>query len=281
VWLCGCRSSPDAGSARAPEDSVQVTKLPAAYLFHKFDPAAPPAGMPPLHPGEAAVCDADFIARSSVGGQSRRTDSTHAMLTVTKVMMTLQLQTNVWVPIDAVQTIVDHEEGHHAIAEYYYGTADKLAERIAAGYIGKRVEVTGDDLDAASSQKLLEIATEVTNEYRKEINSSPTQLLYDNITDHSRNTYRQRRGRPRHQKRRGRSRSGRQVTGQAPSETSFMRLWALLESQCDELLVPIGIGAQFLCNSGQRLLECRKNLYRLILGQAFAKRDRSPSIFEL
>lgn len=187
VWLCGCHSSPDTASPQTQKDSVQITRLPAGYQFHKFDPAAPPPAMPPLHPGEAAVCDADFIARSSVGGQPRRTDSTHAMLTVTKVMMTLQLQTNVWVPIDAPQTIVDHEEGHRAIAEYYYGTADKLAERIAAGYIGKRVEVTGDDLDSASSQKLLEIATEITNEYTKEINSSPTQLLYDNITDHSRN----------------------------------------------------------------------------------------------
>ena len=188
LLLCACHSLPDSPSPAAPQkDSVQVTKLPAEYATHKFDPAAPPANMPPLHPGEAAVCDADFIARSAVRGQPRRTDATHATLTITNVMMTLQLQTAVWVPIDAPQTIVDHEEGHHEIAEYYYRTADKVAERIAAGYIGKRVDVSGDDLDAASSQKLLEIATEITNEYTKEINSNSTQLLYDDITDHSRN----------------------------------------------------------------------------------------------
>jgi hypothetical protein len=187
VSLCGCHSSPDASAPRSRKDSVQITKLPASYLSHKFDPAAPPPALPPLHPGEAAVCDADFIARSSVRGQPRRTDATHAILIITNVMMTLQLETNIWVPIDAPQTITDHEQGHREIAEYYYQTADKLAERIAAGYIGKRVEVTGDDLDSASSQKLLEIATEITNEYTREINSSPTQLLYDNITDHSRN----------------------------------------------------------------------------------------------
>jgi hypothetical protein len=143
--------------------------------------------MPPLHSGEAAVCDADFIARSSVRAQSRRTDSTHAMLTITNVLITLQLQTNVWVPIDAPQTIVDHEEGHREIAEYYYQTADELAERIAASYIGKRVDVTGPDLDVALNQKLLEIATEINNAYTNRINSTPTQLLYDDITDHSRN----------------------------------------------------------------------------------------------
>jgi hypothetical protein len=166
---------------------VQITKLPAQYMSHTFDPAAPPANMPPLHSGEAAVCDSDFIARSSVAGQPRRTDSTHAMLTITKVTMTLQLQASVWVPIEASQTITDHEEGHREIAEYTYQTADQLAQRIAASYIGKRVEVTGDDLDAASSQKLLEIATEVTNAYTTQINNNSTQLLYDNITDHSRN----------------------------------------------------------------------------------------------
>jgi len=190
VCLCACHSSPDSSAPQAPQlqkDSIQITKLAPGYMPHTFDPAAPPVGMPPLHSGEAAVCDADFIARSSVRGQPRRTDSTHAMLTITNVMMTLQLQTNVWVPIDAPQTITDHEEGHREIAEYNYQTADKLAERIAAAYIGKRVEVTGDDLDSAASQKLLEIATEITNEYTKQINNSPTQLLYDDITDHSRN----------------------------------------------------------------------------------------------
>ncbi len=186
--LCACHSTLDTSAPPQPaKDSVQITKLPAAYASHKFDPAAPPPNMPPLHPGEAAVCDADFIARSSIRAQPHRTDASHGMLTITQVLMTLQLQTNVWLPTDAPQTIADHEEGHREIAEYYYQTADKLAERIAASYIGKRVEVTGDDLDVASNQKLLEIATEITNAYTRQINSSPTQLLYDDITDHSRN----------------------------------------------------------------------------------------------
>jgi hypothetical protein len=143
--------------------------------------------MPPLHPGEAAVCDADFIARSAVRGRPRRTDSTHAILTITQVLMTLQLETNIWLPLDAPQTIADHEEGHRQIAEYYYQSADKVAQNIAATYINKRLEITGDDLDSAANQKLLEIATEITNAYTTQINSNSTQLLYDNITDHSRN----------------------------------------------------------------------------------------------
>jgi len=90
--LCACLSSSDTSAPPPPaKDSVQITKLPPAYASHKFDPSAPPPNMPPLHPGEAAVCDADFIARSAVRGQPRRSDKTHAMLTITQVIMTLQL----------------------------------------------------------------------------------------------------------------------------------------------------------------------------------------------
>jgi hypothetical protein len=166
---------------------VLITKLPVAYASRTFDRAAPPPNMPPLRTGETAVCDADFLARSRVRGQPRRTDASHAILTITQVMVTLQLRINVWLPIEATQIVIDHEEGHRQIAEYYYQTADKLAERIAATYIGKRIEVTGSDLDAESSNTLLQVATEITNAYTKEINSNGTQLLYDEITDHARN----------------------------------------------------------------------------------------------
>ena len=101
--------------------------------------------------------------------------------------MTLQLHVNVWLPTEASQVVADHEEGHRQIAEYYYETADKLAERIAATYIGKRIDVTGADLDTESSKMILQVATEITHEYTKRIDSNAAQLLYDDITDHSRN----------------------------------------------------------------------------------------------
>ena len=101
--------------------------------------------------------------------------------------MTLRLEINIWLPNGATQVVTDHEEGHRQIAEYYYQTADRLAERIASSYIGRRMDITGTDLDAETSKMLLQVATDITNEYTKEINSSPTQLLYDAITDHARN----------------------------------------------------------------------------------------------
>jgi len=184
----GCHTSSNLSAPRQPQQTpVLINKEQVVFASHTFDPAAPPTEMPPLGPGESAECDSNFLAKASVRGQPRRTDATHATITITQVLMTLRLEVNIWLPNEATQVVADHEEGHRQIAEYYYQTADKLAERIASAYIGRQVEVTGTDLDAESAKALLQIATDITNEYTKEINSSPTQLLYDAITDHSRN----------------------------------------------------------------------------------------------
>ena len=176
-------SSRQTSEAPAPT----INKQPVVFASRTFDPAAPPADMPPLLPGESAQCDSDFLSNASVGGKSRRTDATHATLTVTQIKVTLQLIITIWVPIGVSQHVIEHEDGHRQVSEYYYRTADQLAERIAATYMGKQVEIAGADLTAESNKVLQQMAAEITDEYNKELNPGPTQLLYDAITDHGRN----------------------------------------------------------------------------------------------
>src|SRR5258708_36840631 len=142
--------------------------------------------MSPLAPGESAECDSNFLPNASVRGESRQTDATHATVTITQIEMTLQLNINIWVPTGVSQHVIEHEEGHRQVSEYYYQTADKLAERIAATYMGKQVEITGTDLGAESSKMLQQMPAAITDEYNKELNPEPTQLLYDSITAHVR-----------------------------------------------------------------------------------------------
>ena len=185
AWLAGRNS---ASRQRFREAAAPVIiKQPVAVVNHTFDPTAPPANMPPLSGGEIAVCDSDFQSDASVRGESRQTDSTHATVTITQVKMTLQLNINIWVPTGATQRVTDHEEGHRQISEHYYQTADKLAEKIAARYLGRQVDIAGADLGAESTKMLQQIAHEITGEYNKELNPGPTQLLYDDIADHGRN----------------------------------------------------------------------------------------------
>jgi hypothetical protein len=177
-------------SSRRQRKEASVTtinKQPVAFAIRTFDPATPPTDMPPLAPGENAECDSDFQSSASVRGESRQTDATHATVTVTQIKMTLQLNINIWVPTGVTQHVMEHEEGHRQVSEYYYQTADKLAERIAATYMAKQVEITGADLAAESSKMLQQMATDITAEYNKGLDPGPTQLLYDAITDHGRN----------------------------------------------------------------------------------------------
>jgi hypothetical protein len=164
-----------------------INKKPVAFANRTFDPATPPTDMPPLPPGESAECDSNFLSNASVGGRTRQTDATHATVTITQVKVTLQLSITIWVPIGVTQHVIEHEEGHRQISEYYYQTADKLAERIAATYMGKQVEITGTDLGAEFRKMLQQMANDIADEYTKQLDPGPTQLLYDAITDHSRN----------------------------------------------------------------------------------------------
>ena len=101
--------------------------------------------------------------------------------------MTLHLNITIWVPAGATQQVIEHEDGHRQISEFYYQTADQVAARIAANYMGKQAEVASANLDAESTKWMQSVANEINEEYNKELNPEPTQLLYDTITDHARN----------------------------------------------------------------------------------------------
>jgi hypothetical protein len=183
LWWRSPESHHPSGVAAVPT----ITKQQANIVTRTFDPQNPPADMPPLSPGEIAVCDSNFMAKANVGGDARETDSTHGIVTITKVDVTLQLNITIWIPPDASQHVIEHEEGHRQISEFFYQSADALAAQIAAQYLGKKDSINGTDLHAELGKQLQQIGAEITEQYAKQLNPDPTQLRYDAITDHSRN----------------------------------------------------------------------------------------------
>jgi len=167
--------------------AVVVNKLPVHFENRTFDPSNPPPEMPPTTPGEAAVCDSNFVASANVSGDTHPTDATHASVSVTQVKVTLQLNITIWTPADVSPRVMEHENGHRQISERYYETADKVAERIAATYLGRQTEISGADLDTEAGKQLQQMAAEITADFGQQLNPEPAQLLYDSITDHSRN----------------------------------------------------------------------------------------------
>lgn len=189
VLIFGWLKWRDASSHRQPGETTGsiINKQAVHFTNRTFDPGAPPTDMPPLRTGEYAECDSNFLSSASVGGETRQTDATHGTVTITQVKVTLQLNITIWAPGGATQHVMEHEEGHRQISEFYYQTADQTARRIAANYMGKQVEFTGANSDAESTRILEQLAHEITEEYNMELNPEPTQLLYDTITDHGRN----------------------------------------------------------------------------------------------
>ncbi len=176
-----------AAAAPAQTPGLTIDKEPPAFMERTFDPANPPADMPPLSPGEEAECDSKFSSYANVAGEARQTDATHATVTITQVSVTLRLNITIWLPAKVSQHVVDHETGHRQISEYFYETADQIAERIATPYMGKQFVISGADLRAELSKALREMGGSITYKYTKELKPEPTQIRFDAITDHARN----------------------------------------------------------------------------------------------
>jgi hypothetical protein len=174
-------------SQSADASAPAIVKEPVNFINRTFDPAMPPSDMPPLNSEERAECDSDFLSNAKVGGQTRQIDETRGIVTVRQIKVTLQLNVTIWVPTGASQHVIEHEAGHRQISEFYYQIADQFAERIASSYMGKQIEIEGADLNAESNKALQQIAAEINEEYKRELNPEPTQLLYEAITDHGRN----------------------------------------------------------------------------------------------
>jgi len=155
-WTLSCNRPHKERSA------VTVNKQSVNFSRRTFDPANPPPDMPSLNRGENSAYDSDFSSNATVAGQTRQTDATHATITVAHIKMDLQPNISIWVPDVVTPHVSEHEGGHRQISEYYYQTADKLAERIATTYVGRQVEIAGTDLQAESDKFLQQTAAAIT-----------------------------------------------------------------------------------------------------------------------
>jgi len=184
-WIALRRS--DLVSHRAGSNGVIVEKQEEDFASRTFDPANPPADMPPMSPGEAAVCDSNFTSGVNVSSDMQDSDSTHEIVTITQIRVTLGLKITIWLPAGAAQHVIEHEDGHRQIAEFYYREAGNIVQRIAAGYIGKQETVSATDMTGQADAWLQQMGKEISDEYNRELNPDPAQQRYDLITDYSRN----------------------------------------------------------------------------------------------
>jgi len=89
----------------------------------------------------------------------------HTRRHITQIKVTLQLNINIWCR-PGNQHVIEHEEGHRQISEYYYQTADKLA-RESPRHTWANKSRSPYDLGAESSKMLQQMATDITDESNK------------------------------------------------------------------------------------------------------------------
>jgi hypothetical protein len=101
--------------------------------------------------------------------------------------VTLQLNITIWLPVNAPQNTIEHEDGHSQISQSYYRTADNVAEQIALTHIGDRIDIAGADLNAEADKALQQVAADINAEFSRQFDPDATQRYYDALTNHGRN----------------------------------------------------------------------------------------------
>jgi hypothetical protein len=181
------------GAALAPVVSraeVTVDRRPTIVERRTFDPAHPPAAMPPLRGNEAAVTESKFDCRVGMDyravDRQRQSDGCKATLQVRGVHVELQLKVILWLPEHAPAKLVAHEEGHRRIAERVYEHAEQTARAIANPIDGTRVIGEGADCDAAEKQATDSAAERFCKEYLRRTATAAGRVgdLYDDLTAH-------------------------------------------------------------------------------------------------
>ena len=185
AWLVASTSF--TGLARG---DVKVDRKPMVVERRTFDPAHPPADMPPLKGNEAAVTESKFDCRVAMKyelvGHKQSAGGCVTTLKVQHVEATLQLDVIIWLPTGATAKLTAHEEGHCRIAEQIYNGAEGIARNAGAALDGKTVTGQGGDCPAADKQATDSSARQFCQEYLKRTVEVTGQVgeTYDELTAH-------------------------------------------------------------------------------------------------
>jgi hypothetical protein len=174
---------------RADPPTLVVKKAPPTVGHQSFDPRHPPKQMPPPVPGKAGLCHYEFTTDIRAGGDIDQVAPGQIKLTVDTIEINLSLPITIWLAPNAPKRILEHEEGHRQICEYYYANAEVYARRAADAYMGKAFTGQGKDkqaaVDNAMDQVILAISKQIMDQTR--VRAVACNDRYDKITDHSRN----------------------------------------------------------------------------------------------
>jgi hypothetical protein len=177
--------------------AVVIERLPPEVETRTFDPKNPPATMPALREGEAAVTHSEFTCQTLIAGdvvdQVRSANGCTTTVRVTSVTTTIKLYTVIWLPVGGSRRLTAHEEAHRQIDQRFYDEGEVVARRLSTALVGQLRAGKGLDCDAAGQAAVKEAGAQLCGEYMAAIREPARRVgeLFDEITDHGRNRIRE------------------------------------------------------------------------------------------
>jgi hypothetical protein len=187
VLLAGTAAALVSRVAGAQSAGLVVVRTPPKVSELEFDPRRPPASMPALTPPEAAVCHYEFGVESGVDYSYEPFDGVSMRLRIDAVTLVTRLEVEVWTPRNARRKLLEHEQGHRRICEYYYANAEAVARAAAEPVLGQRFSGRGATEDEARKAAVARAVGEIERAYmsRTSDRCAAAQQRFDEITQHS------------------------------------------------------------------------------------------------
>jgi len=172
-------------------EGVHIDRDDAKVEERSFDPRHPPDPPPPVPAGLTAVteysytcnafCAVDYLDNGVPDGKGVR-----ASVRVTEFTVQLALPITSWLPNDCSKWLREHERGHADISCRIYKPSAEIAEEIAKPLIGQVFEATGNTLDDARRDAIVNAAKSFCDRYHARTRDMAKQLdtYYDELTNH-------------------------------------------------------------------------------------------------
>jgi hypothetical protein len=168
--------------------AVTVTVEPPVREQVMFDRDRPPRRLPTDAGEGSAACSNDFEIEASIASAVEELSPTTVRVYPDKFDITTRLRSTIYLPVRRGYEMREHEEGHRAIGEHYYGYAESVAREAAESLRSRSFEASGADRAAAeqAAGALVRAALKDAFMQKTHARSAAANLRYDVFTNHGR-----------------------------------------------------------------------------------------------
>lgn len=196
--LCLCflalsAALPTTAPTSAPASAITIDTAPPTVDRVMFNRDNPPADMPALKPGEAALTRSSFECRAGVTYQiltnEQIGDHWHAVIRIARVHFSVRLIDTIFLPMGAPILLRAHEEGHREMNERVYKEGIPVARAAAAAILTHNWQADGPDAEAAAKAASDVAVNQMCQDYLAGTAARASRLgdIYDRFTSHGRN----------------------------------------------------------------------------------------------